>query len=268
MKIYSNSRNVFPQNSDNFSWKIEAEQQVQYSVEIQHGIFDVANDHLYNMCSLSSPSHSPKRCLIVIDSKVKSIYESSIRGYLAAKNLESEWLELPGDEEYKTLESTLRVVDKITEIGLLRRSEAIVAIGGGVIMDVAGFASSLYRRGVTYIKIPTTLMGQIDAGIGVKTGINYNQHKNRLGTYYASSTVLIDPVFLSTIEQRHVTNGVAEIIKMAIIKDVDLFEEIESNIQNLNPEKMSRNTPSKIKFYFYQLPECWKSSKRICGRRN
>ncbi|MEK8172831.1 hypothetical protein NKH77_38905 [Streptomyces sp. M19] len=73
----------------------------------------------------------------------------------------------------------------MTEMGILRRTEKVLAVGGGVVLDVAGFAASMYRRGVPYVRVPTTLLGQVDAGVGVKTGINHGQHKNRLGTYYA-----------------------------------------------------------------------------------
>ncbi|PLR50215.1 sedoheptulose 7-phosphate cyclase [Chimaeribacter arupi] len=122
---------------------------------------------------------------------------------------------------------------------LLRRGEVVIGIGGGVLLDVVGFASSLYRRGIPYIRIPTTLMGQIDAGIGVKTGINHGDYKNRLGTYFAPSSALIDPMFLQSLDQRHIANGVAEIIKMALIKDRTLFELLEAMSSHLTPESFS-----------------------------
>ncbi|CAI2535481.1 3-dehydroquinate synthase [Serratia liquefaciens] len=128
--------------------------------------------------------------------------------------------------------------------GLLRRGEVVVGIGGGVLLDVVGFASSLYRRGIPYIRIPTTLMGQIDAGIGIKTGVNHGGHKNRLGTYFAPSSALIDPQFLKSLNQRHISNGVAEIIKMALIKDKTLFELLEAMASNLTPEAFASDESS------------------------
>jgi 3-dehydroquinate synthase len=125
------------------------------------------------------------------------------------------------------------------EAGLLRRTEAVLAIGGGVLLDIVGFAASMYRRGIPYIRIPTTLMGQIDAGIGIKTGINHNYHKNRLGSYFPPLSALIDPMFLKTQDQRHIVNGVSEIIKMALIKDKVLFELLEKEADNLNAESFS-----------------------------
>jgi 3-dehydroquinate synthase len=134
--------------------------------------------------------------------------------------------------------------------GLLRRTEAVIAIGGGVLLDIVGFAASMYRRGIPYIRIPTTLMGQIDAGIGIKTGINYADHKNRLGSYFPPVAALIDPAFLRTIDDRHIANGVAEIIKMALIKDKTLFELLEQEADKLNALTFSSHSHQIDEIFF------------------
>lgn len=112
--------------------------------------------------------------------------------------------------------------------GVLRRSEPIVAIGGGVLLDIAGFAASMYRRGVPYIRVPTTLMAMIDACLGVKTGINFNDRRNRLGTYYAPMAAVIDTFFLKTLDLRHMSNGAGEILKLAVVKDAELFAQLDA----------------------------------------
>ena len=110
-----------------------------------------------------------------------------------------------------------------------RRDEPIIAIGGGVLTDVVGFVAGSYRRGLPYVKVPTTLMGYVDASIGIKAGVNFNGHKNRIGTFAHPQKVLLDRSFLKTLPRRHVLNGICEIIKLALIKDTELFCLLESH---------------------------------------
>ncbi|MCC6567675.1 MAG: sedoheptulose 7-phosphate cyclase, partial [Anaerolineales bacterium] len=101
------------------------------------------------------------------------------------------------------------------------------AIGGGVLTDLVGFVAASHRRGVPYIKAPTTLMGYVDASIGIKTGFNFNGNKNRLGAFHAPQTVLLDKTLLRTLPRRHILNGVCEIIKLAVVCDAELFDMLE-----------------------------------------
>ena len=116
---------------------------------------------------------------------------------------------------------------------LFRRKEPIIAIGGGVCLDVAGLAANLYRRNTPLIKIPTTVMAAVDASIGIKTAVNFHGRKNKMGTYCAPLAVFIDKTFLKTLGERHLSNGSAEILKMACIKDRDLFELLEKHSKDL-----------------------------------
>ncbi|MBK0166640.1 sedoheptulose 7-phosphate cyclase [Klebsiella sp. S69] len=216
---------------DSGFWNIKSNLPVSYTVEIVPHLFDVSNLTLSQLCKGDKSTDS--RVVVFIDKDVDKLYGDKIKNYLKVSGIDSAWYLISGDEVSKNIDNVLYVAKKISESGLLRRSEKILAIGGGVLMDVVGFTANLYRRGVPYIRIPTTLMGQIDAGIGIKTGINYLQHKNRLGTYYAPEAALIDPEFLSTLSQRHIANGVAEIIKMACIKDKYLFELIDTHFHRL-----------------------------------
>ncbi|MCG8711017.1 iron-containing alcohol dehydrogenase [Brenneria sp. 4F2] len=217
-------RDPLAKQSD-LTWHMHATQKVNYSVSIVNDILNPINPILARACAKDvdrSAGVKIKR-LVVIDDKVNEIYGERFRDYFNAWNFDFHWKIIPGDEINKSVESVIQVAEAMNNAGLLRRGEVVVGIGGGVLLDVVGFASSLYRRGIPYIRIPTTLMGQIDAGIGIKTGVNYGDHKNRLGTYFAPSSALIDPQFLKSLNQRHISNGVAEIIKMALIKDKTLW---------------------------------------------
>ncbi len=170
---------------------------------------------------------------------VDDLYGTALRSYFTAWQADATWLVMPGDEETKALEQVVEVTRAMTEMGILRRTERVVVVGGGVLMDVVGMAASLYRRGAPYVRVPTTLVGQVDAGVGVKTGVNHGTHKNRLGTYFAPEVTLIDPEFLRTVPHRHIANGLAEIIKMALIKDADLFHLLEETVAQISSDTLA-----------------------------
>jgi 3-dehydroquinate synthase len=140
------------------------------------------------------------------------------------------------------MEAVFTVVNGLDSFGISRRHEPIIGIGGGVVLDIVGLASSLYRRGTPYIRVPTSLIGLVDAGVGIKTGVNFGCHKNRLGSYFASTVALLDRGFLSTIDDRHISNGLAEILKIALIKDARLFELLEEYAELLLTERLTGQT--------------------------
>jgi 3-dehydroquinate synthase len=113
------------------------------------------------------------------------------------------------------------------QFGLVRRDEPVIAVGGGVLLDIAGLAANLYRRGVPYIRVPTTLVGLVDASVGAKTGINFEDRRNRLGTYYPPVAAYLDKSFLATLDTIEISSGLGEILKLAVIKDCRLFELLE-----------------------------------------
>ena len=212
---------------DQHGWEVRATQNVCYSVRFYDGLFTHTNTVLLR----EGIGHTPacQRRLIVIDTRVLDLYGWEIEAYFRANRVQYKLLPLKTTEPEKTVENVLRVVRALDAFGVNRRSDPLIAIGGGVLLDVAGFAASLYRRGLPYVRVPTTLMGLIDAGIGIKTGVNYDSHKNRIGTYFAPQRAYLDTQFLKTLDERHVANGVAEIIKMAIIRDARLFALLEEN---------------------------------------
>jgi 3-dehydroquinate synthase len=223
------------------NWEVKAQLEVNYRVTMTRGLLNPADPAFAQICGVDGSKQSKR--LVVIDSVVLDLYKEKLNTYFAAWNILPVWKIITGNEETKTMKQALSVAEAMTEAGLLRRTEAVIAIGGGVVLDIVGFAASLYRRGIPYIRIPTTLMGQVDAGIGIKTGVNFGHHKNRLGTYFAPVAALIDPEFLLTLDQRHIANGVAEIIKMALIKDKTLFQLLEKEVNNLNPRVMACECP-------------------------
>ena len=131
----------------------------------------------------------------------------------------------------------------------LRRREPFLAIGGGVILDIAGMAACLYRRGVPFVRVPTTLLAIVDASVGVKNGVDYccgitdETYKNRVGSFYAPSSCLLDNAFIASQDSRNVSNGFAEILKLALVRSVDLFELLETHGAALVESRFEK-TPS------------------------
>ena len=163
----------------------------------------------------------------MIDASVDKLYGDCIRSYFDYHGVKCRFHRVDVSEPVKGMPMVERVVVGLDGFGVDRRGEPIIVIGGGVAMDIVGMAASVYRRGTPFIRVPTTLIGQVDAGVGVKTGVNFNGHKNRLGTYFPADLTLVDRSFLRTLDRRHTSNGMAEILKMAIIKDARLFELLE-----------------------------------------
>merc|ERR1712054_638856 len=123
---------------------------------------------------------------------------------------------LPTTEENKNMDLVLKIAATIHDLGLDRRLDPVIAIGGGVCMVIVGFAASIYRRRTPYIRVPTTLMGYVDASVGAKSGVNFAGKKNKLGAYLPPALAILDRSFLSSLDQRQLSNGAAEIMKMAL----------------------------------------------------
>jgi 3-dehydroquinate synthase len=188
---------------------------------------------------LSTIASSGPRTLIVIDSKVYDLY-----GHLLPTNVIGHSVIC---EEYLkdgfNVEHILRFFEREN---VLRRSEPIYAIGGGVLLDMVGYACSVYRRGIPYIRVPTTLLAIVDASVGAKTGINHLGRRNRLGSYYPPQQVLIDPKFILSQDIRQISNGVAEILKLSLVLDSTLFNLIEANHRTLIDYKFQTSPANKV----------------------
>lgn len=205
-------------------WRVTYQRTIEYEVINAHNLFDPCQT------SLLFPNQARhSRRFVVVDGNVDRLYGESIRAYFHHHGITAKVFTFPSGEENKTLEHYLSIARALDSFPIHRRDEPVIAIGGGVLTDVAAFVASTYRRSVPHIKVPTTLMGYIDAAIGIKNGINFNGNKNRLGSFEPPQRVLLDRSFLKSLPRRHILNGVAEIIKLAIIKDAGLFELLETD---------------------------------------
>ncbi|WP_187836464.1 3-dehydroquinate synthase [Helicobacter pylori] len=166
-----------------------------------------------------------QKALIISDSIVAGLHLSYLLKRLKA--LEVRVCVIESGEKYKNFHSLERILNNAFEMQLNRHS-LMIALGGGVISDMVGFASSIYFRGIDFINIPTTLLAQVDASVGGKTGINTPYGKNLIGSFYQPRAVYIDLAFLKTLEKREFQAGVAEIIKMAVCFDKNLVERLET----------------------------------------
>jgi len=179
----------------------------------------------------------PQRRLVVIDETVDSLYGARVRAYFEARGVEYDMLVLPMEEENKSMEMTMKVAKKMKEFNIDRRTEPVLAIGGGVCLDVVGLAGALFRRRTPYIRVPTTALSYVDASVGAKSGVNFAGSKNRLGMYVPPAAALLDASFFVTQERREVANGIAEMAKMAIMKSEELFCLLEENAPRMVADK-------------------------------
>jgi 3-dehydroquinate synthetase/predicted NBD/HSP70 family sugar kinase len=170
-----------------------------------------------------------ERILLVVDAKVDEMYGDAIKDRFTSFGHQVETTVLRISERRKDLNAVVELATTFESMGIRRRKDLVVAVGGGVTMDVVGFAAGIFRRGIPVLKLPTTLLAAIDAGIGVKTGINFRGHKSRLGAYSAPYAVVVDTHFLLTLTDRQIRNGLSEALKIALVADRSLFELIDQH---------------------------------------
>ncbi len=178
------------------------------------------------------------RIILVADVTVDEIYGSAIRELLIGPHRRLETILLRASEKQKDLFAVTEVLSSFDALGVRRRKDLVVAAGGGITLDIVAFASNLYRRGVPCLRLPTSLLAGIDAGIGVKNAVNFRQSKSRLGTFSAPYAVVVDPCFLSTLSDRQIRNGLSEALKIALVADRQLFELIEEHASYLVRTKL------------------------------
>lgn len=196
-----------------------------YPIEIGNGILGDLGHRLKDL-DLS------KKVSIITNPTVSNLYGKPVMEGLKKSNFEPAITEIPDGEEYKTLLWISHLYDELLSYRLERRSP-VIALGGGVIGDMAGFVAATYMRGIPYIQVPTTLLSQVDSSVGGKTGVNHILGKNMIGLFYQPSLVWIDLKTLSTLPDRELKAGLAEVIKYGVISDSDLFEYLEKNIEKI-----------------------------------
>ncbi|MFJ2906734.1 MULTISPECIES: sedoheptulose 7-phosphate cyclase [unclassified Streptomyces] len=210
-------------------WTVDAVKQVSYDVLVRRDLLKVDDPFLADALRgcVAGAGNSSDRRLLIVDKVVDTLYGPAIDAYFIAHGFTTAKLVLDAHEQVKNWGSVDAVLAAMDQFGVDRRREPVIAIGGGVLCDVVGFAASIYRRGTPYVRIPTTLIGLVDAGVGVKTGVNHRAGKNRIGTYAQPLLSLLDTRFLSSLAVRHISNGMAEILKVALVKSRPLFEHVE-----------------------------------------
>jgi 3-dehydroquinate synthase len=169
-------------------------------------------------------------CLIVSNQTVAPLYLDALQVNLSGKSIET--IELPDGEAFKTLDTMSTVLDKLVSTGA-NRDTTVIALGGGVVGDISGFAAACYMRGVAFVQVPTTLLAQVDSSVGGKTGVNHPLGKNLIGAFYQPRIVLIDTGTLTTLPDRELSAGIAEIVKAGAIADAEFFAWLESNMAAL-----------------------------------
>lgn len=170
------------------------------------------------------------RVAIVSNEKVAPLYLSEIEKALS--DFDCINIVLPDGEKYKDITTLNKIFDQLLE-NRCDRQVTLVALGGGVVGDMTGFAAACYQRGVPYIQVPTTLLAQVDSAVGGKTGVNHALGKNMIGAFYQPKCVLIDTDTLNTLPDRELSAGLAEIIKYGLIRDIEFLNWLENNIEKL-----------------------------------
>lgn len=169
-------------------------------------------------------------CLVVSNTTVAPLYLDELRANLGDRSVDC--IELPDGEAHKSIATLQTVLDRLAGNGA-GRDTTVIALGGGVVGDIAGFAAACYMRGVAFIQVPTTLLAQVDSSVGGKTGVNHPKGKNLVGAFHQPRAVLIDTNTLSTLPERELKAGLAEVIKHGAICDPVFFAWLENNMQAL-----------------------------------
>ncbi|WP_017655453.1 sedoheptulose 7-phosphate cyclase [Fortiea contorta] len=192
-------------------------EKIDFSLVYVNGAFDLKNTEI------ADSYHQLGRCLAVIDANVYHLYGEKIKSYFQFYDIDLTVFPITITEPAKTISTFESIIDAFANFGLIRK-EPVLVVGGGLVTDVAGYACASYRRSTNYIRVPTTLIGLIDAGIAIKVAVNHKKLKNRLGAYHAPQKVILDFSFLETLPVSQIRNGMAELVKIAVVANVEVFE--------------------------------------------
>ena len=167
------------------------------------------------------------KAALVCDSNVERLYAERVQRIVESAGVEVERIAFPAGEKSKSLETYSRLVSALATLGFTR-SDAVIALGGGVTGDLAGFAAATYMRGIGFIQVPTTLLAMVDSSIGGKTGVDIPEGKNLVGAFHLPKAIIRDCSFLSTLDETEMKNGYAEMIKTAVLFDPELFAALKT----------------------------------------
>ncbi len=193
-----------------------------YNILIEQGLLEQAGKYISQVSSSNT-------AVVISDKTVSGLYSQNLLQTLSRSGITAELLTVPDGENSKSL-STLKEIYTTLINHEVKRDSLIIALGGGVIGDLAGFVAATYLRGVPYIQVPTTLLAQVDSSVGGKTAINHPLGKNLIGSFYQPLIVLIDPLVLKTLKRREINSGLGEVIKYSLITDNNLLSILEKNL--------------------------------------
>jgi len=209
---------------------------------------------LHRILSASCPAN---KYAVITDDNVYGLYGKEIIRRLRSVKLNADVFILPHGERSKNINEIIRISGEMLERGIDRKS-AVIALGGGVVGDIAGFIASVFMRGVPYVQIPTTLLAQVDSSIGGKTGINLKTGKNLLGTFYQPVCVITDILFLGTLPKKEYINGLAEVIKYSLIGKKPALSLLE--------EESGRLLKREKEFLLNMVADCCKAKRTIVSK--
>jgi demethyl-4-deoxygadusol synthase len=208
------------------AFHVEGYEKIEFDLLYVNGVFDPKNPEIADSYKQFG------RCLMVIDANVYYLYEDQIHNYFQHHQIELTVFPISITEPNKSLQTLEQIIDAFADFGLVRK-EPVLVVGGGLTTDVTGLACATYRRSTNYIRIPTTLIGLIDASVAIKVAVNHKKLKNRLGAYHASQKVLLDFSFLRTLPTAQIRNGMAELVKIAVVSHREIFEWLEKYGEDL-----------------------------------
>jgi 2-epi-5-epi-valiolone synthase len=203
-------------------WHVPANRERSYEIRVSEPLLDDGNG------ALVEGGGVPGRRFVVLDRGVCPQWQARLRLYFEARDVRSEFMVVPGGERCKTMETVSAIVSELRQYGLDRRNEPIIVIGGRAVLDTASFAASVYRRGVPFVRVPTTVFGYVDASVGIKTAVNLGGERNLIGTFSAPALVLLDREFFGTLPPREIANGLGEVLKLGMGFDPELFEWLDA----------------------------------------
>ncbi|ADL13261.1 3-dehydroquinate synthase [Acetohalobium arabaticum] len=208
-----------------------------YRIKIGTGLLSSLDQHL-----AEAGIKTGTKLLVITDERVKELYGADIEANLQQSNFEFRLTAVPEGETSKSLDRAKELYDEAVDFGL-ERSSAVVAFGGGVVGDLAGFIAATYMRGIPLVQVPTTLLAQVDSSVGGKVAVNHEAGKNLIGAFYQPEGVIIDLEVLTTLEERDVKSGLAEVIKYGVIWDNNFFNYLQVNskaIRDLDFEVLTK----------------------------
>lgn len=208
------------------SFHLEGYEKIEFNLDLIEGLFEVGNS------ALADNYRTLGRCLAVVDHNVDRLYGDQLRSYFEYYELDLTVFAIEITEPAKTIDTFLKITDAFCDFNL-KRKEPVLVIGGGLVLDVAGFACSAYRRSTNYIRVPSTLIGLIDAGVAIKVAVNHGKLKNRLGAYHPPKQVILDFSFLKTLPVDQIRNGMAELVKIAVVSNEEVFNLLEQHGEEL-----------------------------------